>query len=38
VARPPLLAAFGVGWCVLLLIYFGGRRGRELYGIPITRA
>jgi hypothetical protein len=36
VARPPLLAAVGVGWCVLLLIYFGGRRGRELYGI--TRA
>jgi heme/copper-type cytochrome/quinol oxidase subunit 3 len=33
VARPPLLAALGVGWSVLLVIYFGGRRGRELYGI-----
>jgi len=33
VARPPLLAAVGIGWCVLILIYFGGRRGRELYGI-----
>jgi hypothetical protein len=33
VARPPLLAAFGLGWCVLLLVYFGGRRGRELYGL-----
>jgi hypothetical protein len=28
-----LLALVGVGWCVLLLVYFGGRRGRELYGI-----
>jgi hypothetical protein len=34
VARPPLLAAVGVGWCVLLLVYFGGRYGRELYGLP----
>jgi hypothetical protein len=33
VARPPVLAAFGLGWCVLLLVYFGGRRGRELYGL-----
>jgi hypothetical protein len=37
VARPPLLAAVGVGWCVLLLVYFGGRRGRELYGILPAR-
>jgi hypothetical protein len=29
-----LLAAVGVGWCVLLGWYFGGRRGRELYGLP----
>jgi len=28
-----LLAAAGVGWCLLLLFYFGGRRGRELYGL-----
>jgi hypothetical protein len=27
--------ALGIGWCVLLLVYFGGRRGRELYGIPL---
>jgi len=29
-----LLTAVGVGWCLLLLRYFGGRRGRELYGLP----
>ena len=34
VARPPLLAAVGISWCVLVLVYFGGRHGRELYGIP----
>lgn len=28
-----LFAAVGVGWCLLLLRYFGGRRGRELYGL-----
>jgi len=33
VARPPLLAAVGIGWCMLIFIYFGGRRGRELYGL-----
>ena len=33
VARSPVLAALGIGWCTLLLVYFGGRRGRELYGI-----
>jgi hypothetical protein len=32
-ARPPLFAVVGVGWCLLLLIYFGGRSGRELYGL-----
>lgn len=32
-ARSPLLAAVGVGWCLLLLVYFGGRHGRELYGL-----
>lgn len=30
-----LLTALGVGWCLLLLVYFGGRRGRELYGVPV---
>jgi hypothetical protein len=34
VARPPMLALVGVGWCVLLLLYFGGRNGKELYGLP----
>jgi hypothetical protein len=29
-----LLVLAGVGWCVLVLVYFGGRRGRELYGLP----
>jgi len=32
-ARSALVAAVGVGWCLLLLLYFGGRRGRELYGL-----
>jgi hypothetical protein len=33
-----LAAAVEVGWCLLLLIYFGGRRGRELYGLPLRRS
>jgi hypothetical protein len=32
-AAAGLFAAAGVGWCLLLLVYFGGRRGRELYGV-----
>jgi hypothetical protein len=28
-----LVAAIGLGWCLLLLVYFGGKRGRELYGL-----
>ena len=28
-----LLALLGVGWCVLVLVYFGGRRGQQLYGL-----
>jgi len=28
-----LVVVAGLGWCVLVLVYFGGRRGRELYGI-----
>jgi hypothetical protein len=27
-------AAVGIGWWVLVFSYFGGRRGRELYGLP----
>jgi len=30
---PVLVAAVGVGWWLLLLRFFGGRRGRELYGL-----
>jgi len=26
-------ALLGVGWCVAMLIYFGGRRGRTVYGL-----
>ena len=32
--KAALAAAVGIGWCLLLLVYFGGRRGRELYGLP----
>jgi len=31
--KAALAAAVGIGWCLLLLLYFGGRRGRELYGL-----
>lgn len=31
--EPYAVSAFGVGWALLLLGYFGGRRGRALYGI-----
>ena len=34
VARQPTLALIGIGWCLLLLLYFGGRNGREAYGLP----
>jgi hypothetical protein len=27
-------AAVGISWWVLVFLYFGGRRGRELYGLP----
>jgi hypothetical protein len=38
VARPPTVALVGIGWCLLLLVYFGGRNGRELYGLAATRS
>jgi len=34
--EPYLLSACGVGWALLLLAYFGGRRGRALYGIAAS--
>jgi len=37
VARQPIVALIGIGWCLLVLLYFGGRNGRELYGLPPKR-
>ncbi len=34
---PILTALVGIGGSVLLLIYYGGRRGRTLYGLPPHR-
>jgi hypothetical protein len=31
---PLATAAAGIGFCVVLLAFFGGRRGRTLYGLP----
>jgi hypothetical protein len=33
VAPPIVSALLGVGWCLAMMIYFGGRRGRVVYGI-----
>jgi hypothetical protein len=33
VGTPIVLAALGIGGCLLLIAYFGGRRGRTLYGL-----
>ena len=32
-----LAAALGVACCLVLLVYFGGRRGRTLYGLEQPR-
>jgi hypothetical protein len=32
--REILAAAVRIGWWLLVFLYFGGRRGRELYGLP----
>jgi hypothetical protein len=37
VIEPYVVSAFGVGWALLLMAYFGGRRGRQLYGIEPVR-
>jgi len=34
VSRHVLSTAVGIGWWLLVFLYFGGRRGRELYGLP----
>jgi hypothetical protein len=37
--RPPIaLAVFTLLWCGVIVLYFGGRAGRELYGLPPRRA
>jgi len=38
VVEPYVVSAFGIGWALLLMAYFGGRRGRQLYGIEPVRA
>jgi hypothetical protein len=36
--HPPIVyAVIGVGWCVLILVCFAGRRGRTLYGLEPER-
>ncbi len=35
VAPPVVTALLGIGWCLVLLVYFGGRRGRAVYGIEV---
>ena len=34
IKRQIISAAVGIGWWLLVFLYFGGRRGRELYGLP----
>jgi len=35
VAPPIVSALLGISWCVAMIIYFGGRRGRAVYGIDV---
>ena len=35
---PIVLTVIGVGWCVLILVCFAGRRGRTLYGLEPGRS
>jgi hypothetical protein len=40
IVMPVMAAGFGIMFCVLILVFFGGRRGRQLYGLepaPISR-
>jgi hypothetical protein len=34
IRRQFISAAVWIGWWVLVFVYFGGRRGREVYGLP----
>lgn len=34
IRRLIISAAVGIAWWLLVFFYFGGRRGRELYGLP----
>jgi hypothetical protein len=34
IRRQVISAAVWIGWWVLVFLHFGGRRGRELYGLP----
>jgi hypothetical protein len=34
IVAPPVVAALlGAGWCLMMLVYFGGSRGRAVYGL-----
>jgi hypothetical protein len=36
IVAPPVVAALlGVGWCLAMMVYFGGRRGRAVYGLDV---
>jgi hypothetical protein len=36
IVAPPIVAALlGVGWCLAMMVYFGGRRGRAVYGLDV---
>jgi hypothetical protein len=33
VAPPIVSSLLGIGWCLAMMVYFGGRRGRVVYGL-----
>jgi len=35
VAPPIVSSLLGIGWCLAMMVYFGGRRGRAVYGIGV---
>lgn len=38
VVMPVLAAVFGIMFCAIILVFFGGRRGRRLYGLETAPA